>query len=631
MLDRLGAEPGRGRSPSGRICCCGRCGASGRAATPPAAVADTPGRACRASFTRGRGSSATAVPASSSCSTATTAGTSAWVASSSPAGATAGSWPRPQPTSPTTPRSWSSVAPQTAYAWYRPGVPDLLDRWEHTGPGDSTIKLGVRARRAPSQARLPRLHVRPCERHRGHPDVVGEPDGWTRPRCRPGALPAATPRRSSGSATGSSDPRSVRTPKASTRPPSCWSPRSCVPSPRRREPEKTIVFTDSRDDAASTAMGLAENSFADLVRQLVRRSLDAEDDVVRILRDGAPCVARSPGGEMVRYDQLRQQHPDVARAYWPCAMGLAQTSTDERSPTSSARARGAGDVVARPRRAADPRAGAPGRPSRGAARLAARARRRTALEPRLRTTRARGVGSAPARAGPPAAAASIYRRYLVMALGDALLGGRGRDLEMTLVGHLALVVDEEVSSEMTEVAVVRPPDLRAQQPVVPRSPAGQERACRGALTDYLQRVAARHGWTEAQVAADVTRLLATALDEGSLALEQRRPTTGRAAATASTCGSARRAPPGTCTPQPASACGRAARASWSCPSLAPLAAGDYYVRLSKQEPARLAVAELTGQTSPPALARATGSGGSAVRCCPPRRRTRARPRSTCSA
>ena len=52
-------------------------------------------------------------------------------------------------------------------------------------------------------------------------------------------------------------------------------------------PEKTIVFTDSRDDAASMAMGLAENSFADLVRQLVRRSLDQEDDVVRVLRDGA--------------------------------------------------------------------------------------------------------------------------------------------------------------------------------------------------------------------------------------------------------------------------------------------------------------------------------------------------------
>jgi DEAD/DEAH box helicase domain-containing protein len=38
--------------------------------------------------------------------------------------------------------------------------------------------------------------------------------------------------------------------------------------------------------------------------------------------------------------------------------------------------------------------------------------------------------------------------------------------------------------------------------------------------------------------------------------------------------------------------------------LAPLAEGDYYVRLSHEVPARLAVAELTGQTRPPELARA---------------------------
>ena len=90
-------------------------------------------------------------------------------------------------------------------------------------------------------------------------------------------------------------------------------------------PEKTIVFTDSREDAAGTAMGLAENGFADLVRQLVRRSLDREDDVVRVLRDGARPGGLAPA-EMVRYEQLRQQHAGVSMAYVAVAMGLA---TDE--------------------------------------------------------------------------------------------------------------------------------------------------------------------------------------------------------------------------------------------------------------------------------------------------------------
>ncbi len=37
---------------------------------------------------------------------------------------------------------------------------------------------------------------------------------------------------------------------------------------------RTIVFTDSRDDAARTASGVARNHYRDLVRQMVRRALD---------------------------------------------------------------------------------------------------------------------------------------------------------------------------------------------------------------------------------------------------------------------------------------------------------------------------------------------------------------------
>ena len=38
--------------------------------------------------------------------------------------------------------------------------------------------------------------------------------------------------------------------------------------------DRTIVFTDSRDDAATTAIGLASNHYSDLVRQLVGQVLE---------------------------------------------------------------------------------------------------------------------------------------------------------------------------------------------------------------------------------------------------------------------------------------------------------------------------------------------------------------------
>jgi DEAD/DEAH box helicase domain-containing protein len=46
---------------------------------------------------------------------------------------------------------------------------------------------------------------------------------------------------------------------------------------------KTIVFTDSRDDAARTAAGVAKNHHRDLVRQVVRQEISAKPDPIAIL------------------------------------------------------------------------------------------------------------------------------------------------------------------------------------------------------------------------------------------------------------------------------------------------------------------------------------------------------------
>jgi hypothetical protein len=86
----------------------------------------------------------------------------------------------------------------------------------------------------------------------------------------------------------------------------------------------------------------------------------------------------------------------------------------------------------------------------------------------------------------------MYRRYLVMALGDALLGGRGRDLEMTLVGHLA-PRDADLDKEKVEAvcSAIRLYGLSNRWTPGHQSDAkGQPRR----VIDYLHRVATRHGW-----------------------------------------------------------------------------------------------------------------------------------------
>jgi DEAD/DEAH box helicase domain-containing protein len=52
----------------------------------------------------------------------------------------------------------------------------------------------------------------------------------------------------------------------------------------KAEESRTIVFTDSRDDAARTSAGIALNNFRDQVRQVVRQVLSERTDPVSVLR-----------------------------------------------------------------------------------------------------------------------------------------------------------------------------------------------------------------------------------------------------------------------------------------------------------------------------------------------------------
>ncbi|SER61044.1 DEAD/DEAH box helicase domain-containing protein [Pedococcus cremeus] len=69
----------------------------------------------------------------------------------------------------------------------------------------------------------------------------------------------------------------------------------------RPEDSRTIVFTDSRDDAARTAAGVAKNHYRDVVRQVVRQVMDTEVEL-------RPLVERSVRNEVLSAaEQLQVQ------------------------------------------------------------------------------------------------------------------------------------------------------------------------------------------------------------------------------------------------------------------------------------------------------------------------------------
>lgn len=84
---------------------------------------------------------------------------------------------------------------------------------------------------------------------------------------------------------------------------------------------RTIVFTDSRDDAARTAAGIALNTYRDQVRQVVRQTLETHEDPFSILEQWASGTL--PDSKKAFAAQTRADEPDLAIALKLAANGLA--------------------------------------------------------------------------------------------------------------------------------------------------------------------------------------------------------------------------------------------------------------------------------------------------------------------
>lgn len=98
------------------------------------------------------------------------------------------------------------------------------------------------------------------------------------------------------------------------------------PNPREA---KTIVFTDSRDDAASIGAGLEQNHYRDLVRQLLRQEAQPGPSPPELFREAASRGEPSDPELRSRLDELRSRFPTEWAAYRLSMRGAA-SDEDER-------------------------------------------------------------------------------------------------------------------------------------------------------------------------------------------------------------------------------------------------------------------------------------------------------------
>lgn len=95
---------------------------------------------------------------------------------------------------------------------------------------------------------------------------------------------------------------------------------------------KTIIFTDSRDDAARTAAGVGANHYRDLIRQLIRVVLDSDGPDVDVVLDAVAHYRDhelNPDGRHLA-ELLKRNHGPAIGAYLREASGALLTEDDQR-------------------------------------------------------------------------------------------------------------------------------------------------------------------------------------------------------------------------------------------------------------------------------------------------------------
>lgn len=184
------------------------------------------------------------------------------------------------------------------FVWYRPGIVDLGKEWSHGG-----IKLAFAA--ASWNPALGLLSVPAADERTGVAlSISGQKAGDRVPalptRCPSCGYSVTQPKAASFTSGQVKSPVRAHTtgPSAATQLYLSQLIRSLSEGRDGRAAvadAKTIVFTDSRDDAARTAAGVARNHYRDLVRQVLRQEIQEAPDSLAWLKGMDPSEVTARG------------------------------------------------------------------------------------------------------------------------------------------------------------------------------------------------------------------------------------------------------------------------------------------------------------------------------------------------
>ncbi|PFG18541.1 DEAD/DEAH box helicase [Serinibacter salmoneus] len=359
---------------------------------------------------------------------------------------------------------------------------------------------------------------------------------------------------------------------------------------------RTIVFSDSRDQAARTAIALNIHHYRDTLRQVVSKVLEerppsAADLLRRNARRDLPLEWRAAASD------LEYAHPEVADAFRALAAGRETPEDLDRIAAFESDSGGSAttwpDLVQRVSLALVRLGIPPGGPRSSSLTLA------DDVTPWYRAFEP-PVPGAWEQVGHSIRTEELkhFRASLAASMGDLFGGTSSHDLETAGVAWLEPAGAPDEYREAT-ASVLRL--LLMGSRWSPRNGSLPSDPLTQAAKDYLERYAARHGLVQDQVSQRVSDALRPIisddlipLDRTDLPLQVHPPTEhwrcdfcGRRHLHRSGGVCTRTACPGTVAPE----------------DRGDVEAGAYYAWLSAQEPQRMAVAELTGQTSPPSEAR----------------------------
>ncbi|MCZ4499986.1 MAG: rhlE 2 [Marmoricola sp.] len=366
---------------------------------------------------------------------------------------------------------------------------------------------------------------------------------------------------------------------------------------------RTIVFTDSRDDAARTAAGIGLNHYRDVIRQMTQQALTAERPSLRAIIDRGIALETLSAAEQAAFASFKAANADVVELLKKQA--YVELNETEQAALADAFVEDGEIKIGWPelRHEVCDRLVRLGIPPGGTGPSAAENQDDSPWWKAFAPPEP-GLWVPLPLNGPRETQAAMQAEKLVQALAGGLFGRAGRDLESVGIAYFAapaassgIVMDPEMRGQIL-AAVIRILGIRNRwagtdakpSPNVPRSVSG-----------YLKAVAEAHGLEYEDVAEDVKNCLKNAavasdwlLDLASLSSPLSLVQLGAKRWQCSFCGFRHGHP----------AAGICANVGCNRATLVELDTdsgddeGDYYGWLARQKPRRLAAAELTGQTKP---------------------------------